>query len=88
MSAACPRYGFTLRLVPAPGADAALLRDALGAALAALGLEAEGAALGALVVTREGAQATHGDREAVSSWAASRADVAECFAGPIVDLSA
>ena len=88
MSAACPRFGFLLRLVPAPGADADALRAALDAALGALGLEAEGARPAALVVTREGAQAIDADREAVLAWAAARDDVARCEAGPLVDLSA
>ena len=90
MSAACPRLGFTLRLRPAPGADAAAVHDALGTLLAARGLEAEPAPRDpwTLVVTREGSQAIDADREAVAAWAVARDDVAACDAGPIVDLSA
>ena len=78
-----------MRIRPAPDADDAAVRDALGTLLAARGLEGEPTTRDpwTLVVTREGTQAIDADREAVAAWAAARGDLTACDVGPIVDLS-
>jgi YggL 50S ribosome-binding protein len=93
MSAACPRYGFELRLRVEPGLDLATresLADALEDALDARGLAAErvGEDVWTLVVTRDGSQAIDADREALLAWAATRDEIVDVEAGPLVDLTA
>lgn len=93
MSPACPVFGFDVAFTPVPGADAAALdrlrADFVELLLEPRGLAAEPWAGGGLrqTVTRDGGQATDSDREAVVAWAASRAGIAACDVGPLVDLS-
>lgn len=92
MSAPCPRFGFELRLRAAapltPESREAPWRAFIGA-VEARGLVAGGGAHGEWLrlIHREGGQAVEADRAALLAWAASRPELANASAGPLVDLS-
>lgn len=70
MSAACPVFGFAVRLPPAHATDAARIFDALRAdVLEPLGLLASpGGNANERIATGDGCQATDADRGAVIAW--------------------
>lgn len=91
MTAACPRFGFTVEITLAPGVsepEAATLRQQFSALLDASGMTHAGSerAVWRYVVSRDAGQATNADREAVAAWAARRSSIASCRVGELIDL--
>jgi uncharacterized protein YggL (DUF469 family) len=94
MTAPCPALGFTVVIEPIAGlaeAERDALRRAWGALLDARGLDAHGSigtGRSAIVVTSEASQATENDREALTAWLSSRADLRRASVGDIEDVGA
>lgn len=94
MSAACPVFGFEVRLVTHridDDARSALRRRLEREVLLPRGLTAALLAPGgslAFAVRSEASQTTHADRAAIEQWAAAQPEIATVDIGPLVDLSA
>lgn len=88
MSAACPVFGFVVRLRLDAGGDVASVMSALQRDL----LETRGlvGVIGPrrleVVISGEGGQATDADREAVVAWLEKRTDVDWFEASPLCDI--
>lgn len=91
MTAACPRFGFTVEITLAPGASesaATNLRRDFSAILDASGMTHASSARATwrYLVSREAGQATHADREVIADWAAHHSSIASCRIGDLIDL--
>jgi len=90
MSAACPTFGFRVRIASRTD-DPAMRRaviDDLRAFATREGLVARPSLSSAeVVVTRDGSQATDADRGAVARWGEGWVHAAEIEVGDLVDLS-
>jgi hypothetical protein len=88
---ACPVFGFTVQMDPAPGVNVARLWGAFTRLLESRGLEDVGNGEPPeldFIVCSEGGQATEDDREAVVAWLAAHGEVSEYGVGPLVDIDA
>jgi hypothetical protein len=88
---ACPVFGFTVQMDPAPGVNMARLWGAFSRLLESRGLQDVGNGEPPdleFIVCSEGGQATEDDREAVVTWLASHGEISEYGVGPLVDLDA
>ena len=84
--AACPVYGFTVQMDPAPGVNTAKLWGAFSRLLESRGLQDVGNGEPPdleFIVCSEGGQATEDDREAVVTWLASHGEISEYGVGPL-----
>lgn len=91
MTAACPRFGFTVEITLATGtseSQATDLRRSFFDFLDAAGMTYANSqrAIWRYLVTREAGQATDADREAIAAWAARHASIASCRIGDLIDL--
>ena len=88
MSAACPLFGFVIRLrMHDVGALAELLAGLRAELLDERGLLlTDGEAPNSYIVTGEGLQATDADREAVIAWLAARPILAGYAVGALDDV--
>ena len=94
MSAPCPVFGFRVELMLAFGLSertvGELWRDFRRSVVEARGLACERDAVGerwSMTLRSEASQATDGDREALTQWAAGRAEIESLEIGPLVDLA-
>lgn len=92
MSAACPRFGFEVRIAPRAGISAesfaALCADFVATTVIANGLTHTGGVRTSAVYTlsRQGTQATDADRQPARRWAEAHAAAVTVEIGPLVDL--
>ena len=88
MSAACPVFGFVVRLRVAAAGDAGHVADDIRRdVLDPLGLQGLFADRNReITISGESCQATDADREAVLAWLAERADVKSFEASPLIDI--
>lgn len=91
MSAACPRFGFSVdvsvheHIAPARRQE---LRAEFLRLLDMSGMTCSGAsgASWRFMLSREAGQATNDDRDLVGRWAGERPEIASCRVGDLVDL--
>lgn len=90
MSAACPVFGFVVRLEVGPRDDPMkLMANLVDEVLYPRGLivDRDTGHGASFVVRGEAAQATSADADAVAQWANKRAEILDVRIGPLVDLS-
>lgn len=94
MSAPCPVFGFRVELNLAFGLSERtvgdLWRDFRRTIVETRGLTCERDAAGerwSMTLRSEASQATDGDREAITRWAAGRAEIESLAIGPLIDLA-
>lgn len=94
MSAPCPVFGFRVELNLAFGLSERtvgdLWRDFRRSIVETRGLACERDAAGerwSMTLRSEASQATDGDREAITRWAAGRAEIESLDIGPLIDLA-
>jgi uncharacterized protein YggL (DUF469 family) len=93
MSAACPSFGFNVRIRMRANAEqheeAQLWQSFMRDVIAVRGLTCGGTRTHdhwSQIIRSEASQATDTDREAVKAWLASRREVDSVEIGPLVDL--
>ncbi len=91
MTAACPRFGFTVEIILTPGtseSQATDLRRAFSELLDNAGMTYANSqrAIWRYLVSRDAGQATDADRKAIADWAARHASIASCRIGDLIDL--